>query len=170
MSKVKIYVAARYARREDAAVLAQQLRDSGAIVVSTWHDGVKDDAGSEEKLQGLSMKDLKEVYEGDAVFTLTDEPGGFYQYGSHHIEFGAGYAWDKICVLIGPRELMFHRLPGVLQFDSFEDYMAAGEFDRLYLEDDEPYLQSVWFPAGEHPGVDYSLNFANDGDDFYARP
>ncbi len=129
MTKQKVYVASRYARRLEAAIVAQHLRDAGFVIVSTWHDGEKDDASSEEKLQGLAQKDLDEVNDSDIVLTLTDVAGEAYKYGSHHVEFGLGYAWGKTCILIGQKELMFHRLPGVLQFNDIYEYLTSLKFD-----------------------------------------
>lgn len=125
-NKLCVYVASRYARRDEAAQIAQRLRDTRLfVIVSTWHDGPKDDASSEAKLRDLAVKDADEVAQADIVLTLTDVAGEAYKYGSHHVEFGLGYAQGKTCVLVGANELMFHRLPGVEQYNTLDDFLRA---------------------------------------------
>lgn len=125
--KVCVYVAARYARRMEAAVTAQHLRNAGFLITSTWHDGAKEWSGdpTEQDLLRCAVKDMQEISDADCVLTLTDIAGEAYQYGSHHVEFGLGYAWGKTCILIGQKELMFHRLPGVWQFDTLAGFLES---------------------------------------------
>ncbi len=138
MTKTKIYVAARYARRTEAAVTAMLLRSSGFIVVSTWHDGEKDDiAGDytskeEGKMIDLAIKDMQEVSDANIVLSLTEPAGSTNMGGSRHVEFAMGYAWGKTCVLIGQKELLFHRLPGVLQFDTIYD--CINDWEKLQAD------------------------------------
>lgn len=128
MIKSKVYVASRYAQRKRASIIAQRLRDTGQfVIVSTWHDGIKDWVGvpTEEELATIAQKDFDEVFNSDILLNLSDPPGGLYPYGSHHVEFGLAYAWGKQCVIIGPLELMFHRLGGVLHFENLNGFLEA---------------------------------------------
>lgn len=46
--------------------------------------------------------------------------------GGRHVEFGMALALAKRCIVIGPRENVFHLLPQVEQYDSWEQYLAMG--------------------------------------------
>lgn len=132
-NKVCVYVAAQWARRMEAAVAAQHLRNAGFLIVSTWHDGDPDSVEGDYKASGeerenlqaeLASKDVQEITdEADMVLLLSEPPGSVQAGGNRHIEFGIGYAQGKTCVVVGPKELMFHRLPGVLQFDTLKDFI-----------------------------------------------
>lgn len=124
--KTCVYIAARYGRKEEMGVVAQKLRDTGRfLILSTWHDGADDHMVTEEDHQEIAMKDFREVRDADLIVSYTEPPGEFYKYGSRHVEFGLAYGNGAHCVLIGPRELMFHRLPGVLQFKTLDEFLAA---------------------------------------------
>ena len=135
MVKSKVYIASRYALRNKAANVAQRLRDTGQfVIVSTWHDGAKDWEGAptEEEVKTIAQKDYDEVFDADILLALSDQPGALFPYGSHHIEFGLAYAWEKQCVVVGPLELMFHRLSGVLHYENLNEFLEATTNDEPY--------------------------------------
>lgn len=130
---IKIYVAAKWGRREDAASTARDLRAAGFLIVSSWHDGPEDWEGvpTPEQMRTIAVKDYVEVTTCDIVLSLTEEPGALQKYGSRHVEFGMGYALGKVCILLGPRELMFHHLPEVRRFDTIDDFILSYDTKAL---------------------------------------
>lgn len=112
---MKIYLAARYSRRDEMVQHAMQLRHFGHFITSRWllgHDVVW--SGDEHpEWTAFSMVDLCDVDAADTVISFTHPRGTLVTGGGRHVEFGYGYAKGKRMVVIGEREHVFHHLPGI---------------------------------------------------------
>lgn len=118
---MKIYTAARYARREEILEQAKKLSAAGHIVTARWVQG--DEEG--KSLKDVAMMDYDDVFAANMVLVFTDPVGTAWTGGGRHTELGLGYALGKQIWLVGPREQVFHHLPDVKQFDNIDQVIGA---------------------------------------------
>ena len=134
----RIYLASRFSRREEMLGHAEVLASLGHEVVSRWvfgaHEivgkGGEDTAYPEEQRADFAAHDIADVERADIVLSFTEEPRKpSTNRGGRHVEFGYALALGKrrgIAVgIVGPRENVFHCLPEVKQFNSFDDFLSV---------------------------------------------
>lgn len=144
---MKIYTAARYARREEILEYAKVLSQAGHIVTARWVNG--DEVG--KTLEQVAVMDLDDVRAADMVLVFTDPKGSAQTGGGRHTELGLGYALGKKVWLVGEWEQVFHSLPGVQRFDNLDQVLGA--------------LKALPSNTGPSPMMKYSkvgLEFADD--------
>lgn len=117
---MKIYLCARYSRRDELKIHRQFLIEHGHTVTSRWLDSPweeKDATGSsaapEAYREEFAVKDLEDVEACDCLIAFTEEPRTNGR-GGRHVEFGAALALKKRIILIGPYENIFHHHPSVV--------------------------------------------------------
>jgi hypothetical protein len=121
---MKIYLAARYSRRDEMKGVASRLRGMGHIVTSRWLDTDWEitergsSAAPAAYREQYSRFDMDDVQSADCMISFTEEPRKGDSRGGRHVEFGMAVAWNKDLVVVGHRENLFHHLPGV---DFYED-------------------------------------------------
>ena len=125
----KIYLAARFSRRDELRGYRDDLQKYGQTVTSRWLDqGDQDNEGIVEQVAEASTHayvDLHDVQEADMVVSFTENPYEVATRGGRHVEFGVGYILHKAMVIIGPRENIFHCCAGVEQFDDWGSFMKS---------------------------------------------
>jgi hypothetical protein len=124
---MKIYLAARYSRREEMQSAAADLAQVGHQVTSRWHIGDAHHA-SEADLLGpaytvhdgglpfatrLAEEDIEDLQRAELVISFTEEPRSAPNRGGRHVEFGLALGAGKRCWVVGPRENVFHALAEV---------------------------------------------------------
>lgn len=130
---MKFYLAARYSRREELAGYAEQLRALGHEVTSRWLEGNHQisDAGleSEEAIyiaarRRFAREDIDDLLAADVCVSFTETPRSGHSRGGRHVEFGVAIADPRLdCVVIGPRENVFHCLDCVRVYASWDEYL-----------------------------------------------
>lgn len=118
---MKIYTAARYARRLELLDYAKKLSDAGHIVTARWVNG--DEEG--KTLEDVAVMDFEDVQAADMVLVFTDPKGSAQTGGGRHTELGLGYALGKRVWIVGEKEQVFHHLPKVVQFDNLDQVLGA---------------------------------------------
>lgn len=129
---MKFYLASRYSRYLEMQLVRDELRSLGHEVTSRWingdhqlsNEGLSNEAQAEERLR-LATEDFTDVLAAEVVVSFTEPPRTTNSRGGRHVEFGIGLALGKVCVIVGPRENVFHCLPNVEVFPSTEDFFAA---------------------------------------------
>lgn len=123
---MKIYLAARFARRDEIKQYAEELKAAGLVVTARWpysdhapEWGMKEytPAMSEE----ISQVDWDDLQAADTVVNFTEPPDFLAPRGSRHVEFGAGLAWGKQSVVVGYKENFFHYRKEVVFFPTWEE-------------------------------------------------
>lgn len=121
------YLAAQFARQEEMRRKAAQLQESGQEVTSRWiYSGgaVRDMTDEERENQAISH--MEDIVKSDGIIIFTkDDEGAYPSLGGRHVEFGAGLGTNKTMVVVGPRENIFHWLPNVQVFETFEAFLAT---------------------------------------------
>lgn len=134
---MKIYLAARYSRREELNRYADDLRSAGHEVTSRWLNGdhqisdeaLNDDHGDQgfnhDERQRFALEDWDDLMAASLVISFTEAPRSSSSRGGRHVEFGAALADGKQCVVIGPRENVFHCLPQVGWIPDWETFVRV---------------------------------------------
>lgn len=79
--------------------------------------------GSDGKL--FAGRDLEDIAAADGFLFFAEDPQIGIPRGGRHVEFGLALALAKVVEVIGPSENIFHLLPDVVHFASFEDWLAV---------------------------------------------
>ena len=132
----EIYLASRYSRYEEMARYADQLAVLGFNVTSRWihgshqisDSGLSEQAKESERIR-FAQEDWDDLMRAHTVISFTEQPRSSNSRGGRHVEFGAALALGKRCIVVGPRENVFHCLPEV---EHFEFWWQA--FDVLRTE------------------------------------
>lgn len=136
---MKIYLAARYSRREELCGYRAELEAMGHTVTSRWLNGSYqiDEKGKPIGDHGEALvetgetteadrlrahfvtEDCEDVRSADCVISFTEPPrSALGNRGGRHVEFGMAVALGKLLIVVGHRENLFHYLPNVVfRFD-----------------------------------------------------
>lgn len=145
--KNKVYLAARYSRREELCEHRSILESADWFVTSRWLNGnhqVTDDGlsaeGTREPRTRFAQEDYEDVCASDILISFTEPPRSTSSRGGRHVEFGLALGLGIRCIVVGPRENVFHCLPRVEVYDSFGDalqrmeiYCSADPFETLRM-------------------------------------
>lgn len=134
---MKIYIAARFSKRPEANALAQKLQNMGHTITSRWvkpdsdhvtPTGLSEQAANAER-ERFALEDMEDVLACDCCISLMEPPRSNSR-GGRHVEFGIALGLDKMMIIIGPRETVFHHLPEVLQFESVDAFLNFKHWDK----------------------------------------
>ena len=123
---MRIYLAARYSRREELLGYAKILEGLGHKITSTWIDGHHetrpniDHVATDLERGDWAEEDLNDLARCDAIVAFTNQPNGYgRERGGYHVEFGIALGMHKRLIVVGPRVNVFHCLITVEQYDDF---------------------------------------------------
>jgi hypothetical protein len=134
-SPTRVYLAARYSRREEMLGYAKELEAAGYVITSRWITGCHEIPGRrEDATTGKSAytvaerahfaeEDLKDLEAASVCISFTEPQKSTANRGGRHVEFGVALATKKFLVIVGEHENVFHCLPSVEQFDTFKECM-----------------------------------------------
>lgn len=122
-----VYLAARYSRRNELREYAKRLNDKGVLVTSRWLNERKAlDTQMSDITPQFSRKtaliDLADINAADAIVFFAEDPLIGTPRGGRHVEFGYGLAKGKRLYVIGPKENVFHFIPGIKHYKSLEAF------------------------------------------------
>lgn len=114
----RIYLAARYGRRQELLAYAGLLERDGHTITSLWLDGRHEGRADAD----YAREDLDDLDDANTLLSFTEQPSPIQgrARGGRHVEFGYALARHLDLLLVGPREHCFHALWNVHQFDTFE--------------------------------------------------
>lgn len=128
----KIYIAARFSRRPEANALANEMQRRGHEITSRWvlphtdhvlPTGISEQAADSERAR-FAAEDFDDVRAADWMISLMETPRNDGR-GGRHVEFGIGLALGLSQTIIGPRETVFHHLPGVDRFETVAEFLDS---------------------------------------------
>jgi nucleoside 2-deoxyribosyltransferase len=128
---MKLYIAARYPRKEEMRKAAAKLTIAGHKITASWLDeahalDVQLDEISPKDLQRMAETDIRDILRADALVFFAEAPTATYPRGGRHVEFGVALALDKPIYVIGEvEENIFHYLPQVVLIPSVEKLLLA---------------------------------------------
>jgi len=122
---MKIYVAAKYGRREELKAVHQKLREAGHEPTSTWIEKGEDD--TEAAWVNAAQLDVADVMRANAIIFFGQPKGSENRGGGRWFELGL--AWSiglrTIVILDKGHESVFTLLPEMEAFYNIEDAIAA---------------------------------------------
>lgn len=145
---MKIYLAARYSRREELCAYRTELESMGHTVTSRWLNGshqidksgvpigdkgeklVEGDGGADtpeaNRLRShFVTEDCADVQEAEIVISFTEPPrSALGNRGGRHVEFGMAIGLKKRLIVVGYHENLFHWLPQVEFFETWQQAKA----------------------------------------------
>lgn len=113
---MKIYLAARYSRKDEMREYADRLQRADHHVTSRWVEvkhNVEDIDGDRELASRYASEDAEDLVAADAVVVFTEPPRKELTRGGRHVEFGMALALQKRLFVVGPIENVFYALPQV---------------------------------------------------------
>lgn len=127
---MKVYIAARYGRKNEVAEIAARLREAGMIVTSTWHlepydSTVQLGECQSSDLRIFAMRDLMELKIADRLLFISESDQTHNRRGGRHVEFGYALAAGIPISVVGPKENIFHYLDRLWHFESLDDFLAG---------------------------------------------
>jgi len=128
----KIYLAARYSLHPELQEYARQLSYDGHTITSRWiwgshqiDDSNLADANDVPEKIKFALEDREDLEMADTILSFTEPPRSSASRGGRHVEYGMALALNKQCMVVGPRENIFHWLPEVAVFDTFDQARKA---------------------------------------------
>jgi hypothetical protein len=122
--RMRIYLAARYIRREELARYAAELRALGHVVTSRWVDGQHEaETATQVDRARWAAEDWDDLMAAECCVSFTERPRAQLEKpgrGGRHVEFGAAMAAGKRLIVVGWRENVFHCLPDVEFVETWE--------------------------------------------------
>lgn len=148
---MRIYLAARYSRREELCGYRSQLEAIGHTVTSRWLNGkhqidnsgkpigdngealVEDDDNSTHVKaaalrESFAQEDLQDVLRSELLIAFTEVPRSGHSRGGRHVEFGVALGTQTPIMVVGPRENIFCWLPQIGVFKSFAECLTDPMF------------------------------------------
>jgi len=131
---MKIYLAARYGRRQELCAYAEELAERGHEVTSRWlkeHGGTVLDDGvttraTDEDQSRFASEDVEDIEDADLLIFFAEEPGSTLgRRGGRHVELGVAIGLGIEVVVVGARENVFHYHPNVSVVATWEEALAA---------------------------------------------
>lgn len=124
---MRIYLAAAFLRYPEMQAYRDQLHARGHVVTARWVDGTEPDdgnlmSGPSGDLGQFAVMDLTDIQLAECMISFTD---GARARGGRHAEFGYGYAIGLRMMVVGPREHIFHHLPGVEHYETWAEALDA---------------------------------------------
>lgn len=123
-----VYLAARWGRQSELREARKLLADAGIGVTSSWLDVVSRNNGAgedDEERMRAALLDVRDVTRADAFVAFSEPPENTHGRGGRHVEFGLARGLGKPIIVVGPRENVFHWLPGVIHVTNVGELLKA---------------------------------------------
>jgi hypothetical protein len=122
----RVYLDARYSRRQQMLAVREDLQRAGYLVTSRWIEGAHQadfDRASPADFRVMARfaaEDLEDLTAADLVISFQEVPRRpSTNRGGRHVEFGVAVALGKPIVAVGPLEHVFTALPAVSCFSAW---------------------------------------------------
>lgn len=128
-----IYLSASMTRRAEINGYARELTALGDRVMSTWHNGdeaTNDDTLTDAECWTIANRDMIELDRSDHLILFGDPVGEYAGRGGKWVEMGIALALEATVTIIGHRENVFARMPGIGHYPTFADYLAKRKADQ----------------------------------------
>ena len=123
----RVYIAARYERREEMVLRARELEAIGAVSTATWLNGEHEALDNAPGFGGMASvfahEDVKDIAQSHWLALFTDPPGTPSR-GGRHTEFGIAFALSCALAVIGEPENVFHWHDEVQRFATWADFLS----------------------------------------------
>ena len=137
---MRVYLAARYSRKNEIKALIPVFGAHGISVGSRWlNETISPDSTladcSPEYLEEQASADLEDIEACDTFVFFSEDPLVGTPRGGRHVEFGYALRLGKKIAVIGRPENIFHFLPGVTTHPSISDFLSSRGLKNQYAGD-----------------------------------
>lgn len=129
---MKVYLCARYSRFLEMQGYALELATLGIDVTSRWILGDHDirahgQSEAPHYMPLWAQEDYDDLRAADVCLSFTEGPGEMpgRSRGGRHVELGIALALNMRCVVVNARENVFHWLPQIEFYATWEDACTA---------------------------------------------
>jgi hypothetical protein len=121
---MKMYLTARFARRDEMATYAEDLNRLGHTVTSRWLAVEFDPETplSHPRWSQLAQQDVDDIRRADALICFTETGGGG---AARQVEFGIGLGLGKRIYIVGNAEHLFHTLAQLEVYSEWNTLVGA---------------------------------------------
>lgn len=130
-------MAARFSMKPEIAEKAEELREMGIEITSRWLAETAAPTAQlgdfdDPYLTQTAEVDVEDINEGEGLVFFSVPPTMPVARGGRHVEFGMALALKKAIYVVGPKENIFHYLPQVRVFATWEDFITyiQGKLDE----------------------------------------
>jgi nucleoside 2-deoxyribosyltransferase len=128
---MKIYLAGQYPRRDEFRMYRDVLNSSGHEVTSNWLNEIsplntKMGDDPDQFYLETAVLDFEDIDRADAILFMAEDPHVGIPRGGRHVEFGYAMGKGKKILVIGPKENVFHYIPGVKHYSSLWEFINEG--------------------------------------------
>jgi hypothetical protein len=129
MQHPRIYFAARTGRQEELREIAEHLTVEGAEVTSRWlfsEPLTNSELSALGRAPALAQMDLDDLARAQVCIAFTEgTTTANAGRGGRHAELGIALGLGKRVLVVGPREHVFHCLPGIEHYPSWDEARLA---------------------------------------------
>lgn len=127
MESKHVYLAAKYARKEELKKYQKDLEAKERVCTSRW---LTETHPPDVKMADLSdlfnretaIQDLQDINSSDAMVFFAEDQHKQPPRGGRHVEFGYALACGLEIYVIGEKENIFHHLPYVKHYESWAEF------------------------------------------------
>ena len=121
---------------------AKELQLAGHNITSNWIHGDHhlvpwefrkhwtNDLGTDDEIdpqaRPIAIEDYDNLLKANTVVFFSQKPSNPAPRGSRHVEFGIALRTGMDILVIGPRENLFHTMPGVRHWHDWDHFKQAG--------------------------------------------
>lgn len=119
----KVYLASRYDHLHLMQDYRALLQGAGYTVTSRWVNGDHEMYDLDVHLRHrFAEEDVEDVVAADWIINFTEPPESNTRNGGRHVELGIGIGMNKRLTIIGYRENVFHYLPQIEFYRTWNDF------------------------------------------------
>lgn len=125
-----IYLASRYSLKETMLKYAATLTSYGLQVTSRWlleeHSPTVSMTDIPDKTnEQIAKDDLEDIVRSDIMLFFCEDQNNQPPRGGRHVEWGYALAMGLRIICIGEKENIFHHLPQITHYATFEAFREA---------------------------------------------
>lgn len=127
---MRVYLAAKYPRRDEMREVAVRLKEAGFQVTSRWLEetapldgGLHD--GTPLSHMKTALQDIADIDHADMLLFFAEDSYVGIPRGGRHFECGFAYGRGKRIAIIGEPENNFHYLPRIIHYKDVDSFLEA---------------------------------------------
>lgn len=125
MEQRRVYLAARFSRRNSGDPPLQKVRDliasANIVCTSRWIDDGPQTDDVDENSTLAAVRDRHDIYKASELWAFTEPSRSTTSRGGRHAEYGMALAHGKHLVCIGPIENIFYQLANE-HWDTWDEF------------------------------------------------
>jgi hypothetical protein len=132
-SRIRIYLCARYGRKDELIGYAKRLATNGHVITSSWlASDLEDDPTDVKEKARIAEQNRQDLLNSDVIMCFAEAPDSEFARGGRHVELGIALGNGIQPIVVEHRENVFACLPEIYFAPTFQD--AADFVGQFRLE------------------------------------